>query len=292
MCLPGPGLTGGGVEAYPGGCSGARSSPGGGLHPLPGGPHRGLTGAGGEHPAPPAAGSTVGQDAAPVLPNRLGWLALGLRHHLGTPGCKGSRYPALLWDHGAVWPPVSSLGPQQPPCTPKCLGLPVAVWQLAPNAGCSALGSPPSQCRAAAGWEQPILVGPAAVGTPQQPATVAPLGCWHWVTALPWGIFLRCPPWGRAGPAPPLVQTGLWQIRALPVLPGKRCRVPRGHGRAHLAHRSRGSPVGATRAGLARVLVHMPTTSTLPCSSPQCCPCATMAWQALRDPGFLGCDIG
>lgn len=192
-CAPGaPGAVGGpcasrgqgspevGVEAYPGGCSGARSSPGGGLHRLPGGPHRGLTGAGGEHLAPPAAGSTVGQDAAPVLPNRLGWLALGLWHHRGTPGCKGSWYPALLRDHGAAWPPVSRLGPPQPPCTPKCLGLPVAGWQPAPNAGCSALGSPPSRCRAAAGWEQPILVGPAAVGTPQQPATLAP----PWVLAL------------------------------------------------------------------------------------------------------------
>lgn len=163
---------------------------GGGLHPLPGGPRRplgmvplGACWAGGKHPAPPTAGSTVGQDAAPALPNRLGRLVLTvawvLRHRLGTPGANG---PSTLCCCGlcracSLFP---AWAPSGPSCTPGCLGSPISAWKLAPNTGCSALGSPPSGHRVAAGWERPVLVSLAAVGTPStqphQPPWVLALG--------------------------------------------------------------------------------------------------------------------
>lgn len=208
---------------------------GGGLHPLPGGPGRllgmvplGACWAGGEHPAPPTAGSTVGQDAAPALPNRLGRLVLAvawvLRHRLGTPGANG---PSTLCCCGLcrAWSPFPAWAPSGPSCTPGCLGSPISAWKLAPNTGCSALGSPPSGHRVAAGWEWPVLVGWQLWGPPA-PSHASPPGCWHWVLALLWGILLWCPPWGQAGSAPSLVKTGLWQIRALPLLPDKHCHIP------------------------------------------------------------------
>lgn len=257
-----------------------------GLHLLPRVPP-GAPRAGGEHPAPP-----VGQDAAPVLPNRLGRLVLGvaraLRHRLGTPGAKGAGTPCCCGTMAQPGPPVSSPGPQQPPCTPGCLGSPVLAQELPPNVGCSAPGSPPCRWRVAAGWEWP---GPVAVVTPssqpRQPPWVLALGAssavGHFAPVSPAGPGRTCSSSsanrtlankGTAGAARQTLSHPAWPWRS-----------PR-----HVL--AWGWLVGAARAGLARVLGHMPTTTTLLCSSPRHCACAAMPWEALPDPGFLGCTIG
>lgn len=134
-----------------------------------------------QHPAPPVAGSTLGQAAAPVPPNRLGrlvlavaWVLRELRHHLSIPGAIGPQ-PCAAVHHARCGPPASSLGPQQTPLHPE---VPPRLIHLGTEAGTQRWVLGPgftTNPAYGAGWEWPEL------GTPA-PSTLVPpgagAGCW------------------------------------------------------------------------------------------------------------------
>lgn len=284
-----PGTCGAGM-----GCTHSPGVPGGALGTEPPGIHQ----AGGEHPAPPRSWQRRGTGYNPGAAKPAG--PAGARGGVGAPappwhsGGKGPRYPVQLAAVLHRVPPVSSLGPQQPsPCTPKCLGSPVLAWKLAPNAGCLALGSPPSRHKVAAWWEWLSRGACRLRGPPAPSHTPVPLGvgagCWLCRVVFCSGVPQR----GQAGPAPPPVQTGLWRIRALPALPSKCCHVPCTHGGAPLSWPSPKGVQWVPRVPGWHMSLCRGTCPPLPrCFAHpwRLCARAATAWEALPDPGFLGSD--